>query len=204
MVIIWYQTMLALLAEIILLGNITDKPETNPVHASHKHTTRGIQLIMFNKDVPDTTAIDLVSEPVEENDDTEVYSTVKKRKKILKRLIDHQNKVSLKIMLIHDKESKTKDMIRELRSYSHEEEESRYQEALEDIVVKRERLERELRKCEKRETKMRRIIDKDTYSKESYNKGRSRNKLLDKINRVHEATQNMRDQRVFDSQLPKR
>lgn len=159
---------------------------------------------MFKNDVPDTTAINLVKEPTNENSDIDVYTTVKKRRKMLKRIIQHQNTLSNKILSLQSKEDKIKTTIKETRMMNSPKMESAYELYLKSTIKRREKIEKELRRCEFREKLLLKIIHNDNYDKQSYKEGRKYHRIKNKMNKVIDFTENMKTQMIFDSYLPKR
>lgn len=159
---------------------------------------------MFKNDVPDTTAINLVKEPTNENSDIDVYTTVKKRRKMLKKLIQHQNNLSNKILSLQSKEEKIRTTIKETRMMNSSKMEAQYESYLKNTIKRREKLEKELRRCEFREKLLFKIIHSDDYDKKSYKEGRRYHRIKSKMDKVLEITDKMKTQVISDSYLPKR
>ena len=159
---------------------------------------------MFKNDVPDTTAIKLVKEPTNENSDIDVYTTVKKRRKMLKKLIQHQNNLSNKILSLQSKEEKIRTTIKETRMMNSSKMEAQYESYLKNTIKRREKLEKELRRCEFREKLLFKIIHSDDYDKKSYKEGRRYHRIKSKMDKVLEITDKMKTQVISDSYLPKR
>lgn len=156
---------------------------------------------MFKKEVPpDTTAINLVSEPVDNNNDhREVYSVVNKRKEILKRLMRHQNSISSRLLYLDDREIVIRERIKETRNFNDEKSEKHYLKAFDDLNRERAKLEKDLYKCVKREHRIRHIINNDKYDKDTYKSGKRSRRLLLKARKAMEIAQSMRDNMRADS-----